>query len=1032
MEKTIETYRGKDEYCREKIEDALNGGPKKIIELFCNEKVEDDYLFDEKFHYAGQLLRKFVGLSDGNGELNLKGRCFIGVNVKTSSNEQLRPISIRTTSNNYVANPDSIAKGGKITDLENPNQEESFVWNPNKWKYCDEQRTIVNKIDGIDSIISDTASEEIKKRFSSPYGLVNDYDPKTGKRKKNILGDIYYNALGKGIDDGPCWVWLYHFDYDINNGKYLSFVLAMGDSDDDKNTIMGVTQEKQDKKNKQENKEKPTTDLDLFNEADRIATQSPRNQLRNYLMLVKARYVRKLERQRQVEAIKSSVAAIMSRNMSHNLGSHYLYYTKNQLATLADKNELFGPDIRGAAKVLGYMQARMDYLATIVSGDRYPYGSVFFKGQIFDELTIDDFSMRHFVDGKDSDGRERKYKRTTNYLLQNLILSENFTRGPVLEGCTSLLEEGNDEIKKRKNIRLQIKTQYGDFTGMPELSKKEDEVKLLISSLSIALPGNVMSIHAFYNVVENLIRNAAKYMKSDFKDELVISIAISEKKPSETQDVLVKSLPACYQFVIYDNKGNAFHSYFSKDNQKTLVDQMNHELGVLKILNDRNELDKSNKGLKEMLFSTLWMRAYTYDKSEKLPDILAQLDWENDETKKWEEIRQHAFEYVAVDDDGFVYKARIDDGIVKVPNPGKDCNLGICFELPKYRMMENVEAEELTNNLKGKALNNFTDIMCVDANYSDMPYLMSRFTRVHKGFAQKEDSGKEAVEIMKKILNERFPKFEDYHICMEGNMEKGYDKCNKRTQGIFFKTHVADLEIMEKYAYCEAISGENFTKTMQNIFDNSFSKGMFGLGTKSYKNETMEYFALKIKESALTRITLVDERLYNDMMAHKDKAAFLACKNIRVLNLRNVDNLKLTNDDNTLSVENMFDGNHFHDEHDDNATLFLSIHLGMIEKIVKNDSAWVKERGLEKQSLSERVSILMTMLRNIFKTSGDELFISVHSGRGNFSKELDESLKEYPFISISAIEAVYANSKFLLSQLFYNTVYIGKGELNDE
>lgn len=1000
------------------IEEALNASNyQKIRELFFSEEVSDNDLFDTHGKYSGRVLRTYIGLS---GPQSLKGKCFVGVNVKTSSNEPLKPISFRTTEHEYESQPSSIAEDGRITEMKQPLQELLFLWDPGKWNYEEETRSgeygIWGGYSGAVSSLDNKeyGNSEVIEMFKSPFG--RDYNPSSSENKYNILGDLYYKALG--MNSGPCWVWIYHLDFDIDNGgKYLSFVLAMGDKREDLDTLMGV-------------KKKPdSTEASLGGKGEvkqeyqMSSDETPRNMLINYILLVKARYVRKLERQRQVESVKSAVAAIMSRNMSHNLGSHYLYYTKTQLAALADKNELFGPDIRGAARVLGYMQARMDYLATIVSGDRYPYGSVFFKGQIFDELTIDDFSKRHFVDGKDSDGRERKYKRTTNYLLQNLILSENFTREPVLNGGVNLLvEEDNDKTKKRKIIRLQIKTQYGDFTGMLDLAKKENQTKLLISSLSVALPGNVMSIHAFYNVVENLIRNAAKYMKNDFKDELVITIAVTETK---------EHLPECYQFVIYDNKGNAFSPYYSNDSQHSLVDQMNLELIDLKILNDKNELDKSNKGLKEMLFSTLWMRAYTYKKSEKLSDILAQMDREKDRKKKWDEIRRHAFEYVAVDEkNGFVYKSD-DNGVLKVPSPEKPCNLGICFELPKFRMIENVGTEELNNNLKGKALNNFTDIMCVEESCPNLPYLLGRFTRVHNGFAKNEKSEKESVEILKKILRERFPTFDEYCLCMEGTKESGYDKCDKRVRGIYFKTHVADLETMEKYAYCEAISGENFTKTMQDIFDNSFSRPL-GVGSKTYKNDAMEYFALKIKESALTRITLVDERLYNDMISHKNKSAFLACKNIRVLNLSNLDGRKLTIDNNTLLVDNMFDGNHFRDENNENATLFLSIHLGMIEKIVKSDSAWVKECGLEKESLTDRVDTLMKMLRNTFKTVGGEVFISVHSGRGNFSKELDESLKEYPFISISAIESVYANSKFLLSQLFYNTVYIGKGELNDE
>ena len=123
--------------------------------------------------------------------------------------------------------------------------------------------------------------------------------------------------------------------------------------------------------------------------------------------IIKSIYIDDINKLVKTEAIKSAVAAIMSRNMSHNLGSHYLYYTKAHLESLASRvNSEISPDIRGAAKVLSYMQARMDYLATIISNDKYPYGPVNFKSQLYDELTIDDFSKRHFEFGKNDKGDE--------------------------------------------------------------------------------------------------------------------------------------------------------------------------------------------------------------------------------------------------------------------------------------------------------------------------------------------------------------------------------------------------------------------------------------------------------------------------------------------------------------------------------------------------------------------------------------------------------------------------------------------------
>lgn len=998
----------------------------KIIELFCDDEVDENQL------YSGTVLRKFIGLEDSplDDEPRLKGKCFIGVNVKTSSSQGLRPISFRTNEkeNDYVAKPETIAEGGKITDWENPEEEVNFRWDPSKW-----DANLENKPDGSDGIYEDNTgavidhqNEGLIKLFKSPYGPEG-----VNGGKYNVLGDIYNNALQL---EGECWVWICHFDYDQYNGKFLSFVLAVGDKMEDLNTLfMGM----------------PNSG----------GFDSPRHQLRNFIMLVKSRYVRQLERQRQVESVKSAVAAIMSRNMSHNLGSHYLYYTKTQLAALADKNEMYGPDIRGAAKVLGYMQARMDYLATIVSGDRYPYGSVFFKGQIFDELTIDDFSKRHFEDGKDDDGRERKFKRTTNYLLQNLILSENFSRDPVIEGMESPLTE--DGTKKK--IRLQVVLSgTGTFNGIK--GEYKEKTKLEVSKLLIALPGGIMSIHAFFNLVENFIRNSAKYLKEDFKEELVITVAIKEEAADEK-----RKLPERYEFIVFDNKGNAFSRNLEG---VTLIDQMNQKLRELRILYDDNALDKSDKGLKEMLFSTLWMCAYTYsdEKSKKLPYILADLDRKKGDAKL-EEIKQHAFEYVAVNDAGNVTilgvkrQSKVTKG---EKNPGKgvkalfhkftdvlgtfvptlspvadpvECsdedtveeesaNLGIRFELPKFRMMTNVDAEVLEKDLIERGVNNFTDILCTNATSEEqIKSLKEKFTRVYLKFANNVNDEGEAVEIFKEILKERFDNFEDFRLSMTNRFESGFDgrDFDKRNRGIYLRRHISDLGEMDKYAYCEAISGENFTNTLQEIFETGY-KG------SRYKEKFSEFFALKIKEAALTRITLIDERLYNDMIKHKDKEkeTVLKLKNIRVSSLRKTisnDNV-IVNDDGTLNVQEIFEGKPFRDN--TYATHFLSIHLGLIEKIVKDDSPWVKAHPelQQRENLSKRVEKFMEELKNTFKSDKGEIFISVHSGRGNFSKELDESLREYAFISISAIESVYSNSKFLLAQLFYNTVYIGKGVTN--
>ena len=221
------------------------------------------------------------------------------------------------------------------------------------------------------------------------------------------------------------------------------------------------------------------------------------------------------------------------------------------------------------------------------------------------------------------------------------------------------------------------------------------------------------------------------------------------------------------------------------------------------------------------------------------------------------------------------------------------------------------------------------------------------------------------------------------------------------------------------------------------------AKGLSDDGT--YLDADSEFFALKVKESALTRVTIIDERLYNSMQGREIE---YAVKNLRVLNYtednvsgENYDKCK-TNLDKLGS--DIFDlilkGNEFSDRK--SGTHFLSIHLGLVEKMLKNCTLlndliddYLAKNGIEKTSddklAPERVTAFMKMLEQKFGLQGGDTFVSIHSGRGNFSKELEGPLARYPFVSLSALENAFNNSKYLLAQIFYNTVYIGKGMAND-
>lgn len=765
------------------------------------------------------------------------------------------------------------------------------------------------------------------------------------------------------------------------------------------------------------------------------------------------------------ETIKSAISAIMSRNMSHNLGSHYLYYTKTHLENLAAKGGDFGPDIRGAARVLGYMQARMDYLSTIISNDRYSYAGVNFKSQIYDELTIDDFSKRHFYNElSDTEWYEKKSKevveldkllrtylqdltggtkeekikekrgrikhlkrdvvkklnlldevvknnRTTNFLLTNLIYSENFSR-------MDIMDRAADGVLNLLKLCVRYKgkdSKYAIFTGEAG-AENEETLKSTLSMMNVALPGGVMSCHAFFNVLENFIRNSAKYLQDDFVDVddcklLKITIAIEETIDADGCEY--------YIFNIYDNKANARKSVHS-----SLYDSLTERLRSLVILDDDNGLDKSDKGFKEMLFSSIWLRSYVFNKESingevvTCADIITRIQNALPD-ERIAMIENYAFKLIAVNDD-------IDNATIAVYDretinacSATSLNLGISLKLPKFNrifVLKNISGS--MNEVMNRCLNVYGDIVLYDLDEIStsqteiMP--MRWFPRALQMKSPNPDSTvANDIKMFEQILKNRFEDYENYVLCFDDLKEKDIEVSNKFR--LYLQRHLSsqeDLTRFKSYEYADSVSGGNFTITLAEWFKEWYDRGR-------KKDEIMYYQVLKIKESALTRITMIDERIHKDMQT-KGTDVELACKNIRVLNYKE-DSPNASLDD----LMSIFVGNSFKDG--TNKTHFLSIHLGLIEKIVQNDVLF--ENITCKGTIEARTEYLMNHIKEVF---GNDAFISIHSGRGNFSKDLSISLVEYPFIGLASLESAYNNSKYLLSQLFYNTVYIGKGRINKE
>lgn len=714
-----------------------------------------------------------------------------------------------------------------------------------------------------------------------------------------------------------------------------------------------------------------------------------------------------------IESIKSAKAAIMSRNMSHNLGSHYIANTKNYISNLANaKND---SDLRGLTHLLQYIQERMDYIATVISNDVYPLGALNFKSQIFDELTVDDCGERH---GKDY--------WTTNFLLKYIVFSEKYSR----------TDKNSSGLK---NLMLEVyypeaESEVKVFTGTTYLSSKETALKLELSKLNIAVPCGIMARHALFNIIENIIRNSAKHNRNNSED-LKIRIALKKNDVSKQLEIS-----------IYDNKGG--YEKLIGENKDGLVAERLKRIRFLE--QDGSGFNKENKGLKEMIISALWL------KNEDVGEIMAKIDSAVDGEEKYKLITEKCLQ---IKDEGgnlaYVISLPLYQEIVDIDDSFKPADLkGICADVivgdklksgnfdksfgdifTRY-LIENDELKNMTgvDKLKRAIHNN------LGINVDDYKI------HIDGGKVSTNYTGKNVYPVLPKVTE-----MDNKQICFVTHFDIKNDSEKKDY-----------LNQYKEVAYLDSISGENFTST---------------LVTPEFLDE--EYLKCKVIESALTKIAIIDERIYEKFAKNEKQKQMSKEKTVRAYADKNINTVSNLIDYITENYPSLFaeekdiinkllnkNNDKRLDESSVNIALNILFPVGVTENVLNKRGIFIytMEQGTDNLAVLKSISGQNTPLSNEeklaevhflsihlgliekYKNSGgvNKLmsnikahfpgvkYISIHSGRGNFSADLSKELKGYCFMTLSALEAALNNSKYMLAQLFYNMNYYGKGNINND
>ena len=303
--------------------------------------------------------------------------------------------------------------------------------------------------------------------------------------------------------------------------------------------------------------------------------------------------------EQQAEQLKgaythAAIGSIMSRNGSHNIGSHVLSALSHNVGTMPDDRVLYQ-----------YIQHRMDYIATATTEfPQWTTPTMFVAG-----LMKNFYSQKHLLDYISRSEGLQAYKfqernldeaaRMNQHGTIRIFIRKFFELGKVVgpkelpPDHRYLTYDLNDRAwsiyyffgEKDKMFRQRFsdgkRTEY-------EVSESGGTAKFLEyderftpdwrQDVRVAIPGGIVGQHAFFTIIENIIRNAAKHgwaaEQNLCEKDLEIFVDFHEK-----EDKVV--------FTIGDNVSDVFgkefwSDFFKRSDRRTFADGEEGDVEFLK------------------------------------------------------------------------------------------------------------------------------------------------------------------------------------------------------------------------------------------------------------------------------------------------------------------------------------------------------------------------------------------------------------------------------------------------------------------
>ena len=252
-----------------------------------------------------------------------------------------------------------------------------------------------------------------------------------------------------------------------------------------------------------------------------------------------------------------AASAIMSRNMSHNIGSHVLA----KIVSLGNKES----DIVKLKDLLSYLQSRMDHLAGVATDQQ---GQVSHPVSFSFQRLINDLcstSFKHFIEGKRS---MDEHDRGQYFLCQ-------YISGVMVD-------------KEPLSVTIKIENEADD-------------------NVYVSVPNGNTGAHAFYIILENYIRNVAKHnTPKDGVSNFCVCMKIDDE---------VERYPDMIKISLWENLKKQETYYKDLVKRKECINNLIRQSIITEDLTPREEA----WGIAEMVFSAQYLRQNEDEYKEKLP-----------------------------------------------------------------------------------------------------------------------------------------------------------------------------------------------------------------------------------------------------------------------------------------------------------------------------------------------------------------------------------------------------------------------------